>query len=78
MPRTSVVNVSQLVTVDKIELDERVGRLPNAALESVLTGLRLLFEGHWLAWLAIGKRRKSGIAAEAAQCAEQQSRLDQG
>lgn len=45
LPRPSVVNVSQVVTVDKIELDERVGRLPSAALDSVLTGLRLLFEG---------------------------------
>lgn len=46
LPRPSVVNVSQVVTVDKVELDERVGRLPSAALESVLTGLRLLFEGN--------------------------------
>ena len=45
LPRPSVVNVSQVVTVDKVELDERVGRLPSAALDLVLTGLRLLFEG---------------------------------
>ena len=45
LPRPCVVNVSQVVTVDKIELEERVGRLPAAALESVLTGLRLLFDG---------------------------------
>ena len=45
LSRPSVVNVSQLVTVDKIDLEERVGRLPTAALASVLTGLRLLFEG---------------------------------
>lgn len=44
LPRPSVVNVSQLVTVDKIDLEERVGRLPSAALASVLAGLRLLFE----------------------------------
>jgi hypothetical protein len=31
--------------VDKSELEERLGRLPSAALEVVLTGLRLLFEG---------------------------------
>ncbi len=46
LPRASVVNVSQLVTVDKTGLEERVGRLPGSALESVLTGLRLLFEGN--------------------------------
>jgi mRNA interferase MazF len=45
LPRPSVVNVSQIVTVDKSELEERLGRLPSAALEVVLTGLRLLFEG---------------------------------
>ena len=46
LSRPSVVNVSQVVTVDKIELDQRVGRLPTAALDSVLMGLRLLFEGN--------------------------------
>ena len=45
LPKPSVVNVSQVVTVDKAELTERVGRLPNAALASVLEGLRLLFAG---------------------------------
>jgi mRNA interferase MazF len=45
LPKPSVVNVSQLVTVDKIDLEERAGRLPDAARASVLTGLRLLFEG---------------------------------
>ena len=45
LTRPSVVNVSQLVTVDKTELDEHVGRIPGPALRSVLAGLRLLFEG---------------------------------
>lgn len=45
LPRPSVVNVSQLVTVDKSDLEERVGRMAGRALESVLSGLRLLFEG---------------------------------
>ena len=44
--RPSVVNVSQVVTVDKLELEERVGRLPAAVLSSVLSGLRLLLEGN--------------------------------
>ena len=47
LPRASVVNVSQIVTVDKTELRERVGRLPSAALESVLAGLELLFEANY-------------------------------
>ena len=45
LPKPSVVNVSQVVTVDKIDLEERLGKLPGPALESVLDGLRLLFEG---------------------------------
>jgi mRNA interferase MazF len=44
LSRPSVVNVSQVVTIDKTELDERVGRLPGTALDSVLAGLGLLFE----------------------------------
>ncbi len=45
LPKPSVVNVSQVVTVDKAELNRRVGRLPGAALSAVLEGLRLLFGG---------------------------------
>jgi len=45
LPKASVVNVAQVVTVDKIDLEERVGRLSGAALRSVLAGLRLVFEG---------------------------------
>ena len=46
LQKPSVVNVSQVVTIDKIELDERIGRLPGSALASVLMGLRLVFEGN--------------------------------
>jgi len=45
LPKPRVVNVSQVVTVDKFDLEERVGRLPEAVIASVLRGLRLLFEG---------------------------------
>ena len=45
LPRPSVVNVSQLVTVDKLELGNRQGRIPVSALTSVLSGLHLLFTG---------------------------------
>lgn len=45
LPKPSVVNVSQVVTVDKMDLEERVGRIPSALLASVLRGLRLVFEG---------------------------------
>jgi mRNA interferase MazF len=35
LPKPSVVNVSQVVTVDKLDLEERIGSLPSAALSSV-------------------------------------------
>ena len=45
LPKPSVVNVSQVVTVDKADFEERVGRIPGASLAAVLKGLRLVFEG---------------------------------
>ena len=42
LSRDSVANVSQLVTVDKTLLTEKVGDLPERKLEEVETGLRLV------------------------------------
>ena len=39
LPKDSVANVSQIVTVDKDLLTERVSRLPHAKLELVLAGI---------------------------------------
>jgi mRNA interferase MazF len=39
LPKDSVANVSQLVTLDKSFLTERVGKLPAAKLELVLSGI---------------------------------------
>lgn len=39
LPKESVANVSQIVTLDKVELIERVGRLPRAKLDLVLAGI---------------------------------------
>ncbi len=39
LPRASVVNVSQLVTLDRARLVERVGKLRKAKLELVLAGI---------------------------------------
>jgi mRNA interferase MazF len=39
LPRESVANVSQLVTVDKENLTEQVGKLSAAKLELVLAGI---------------------------------------
>jgi mRNA interferase MazF len=40
LPRDSVVNVSQLITIDKSLLTERVGILPGRGLRQVEAGLR--------------------------------------
>lgn len=44
LPKASVVNVSQVLTVDKAELVEWTGNLSVAAITAVRDGLHLLFE----------------------------------
>jgi mRNA interferase MazF len=44
LPKDSVANVSQVVTVDKSFLTERVGTLPANILEQVEKGLRLVLQ----------------------------------
>lgn len=39
LPKDSVANVSQIVTLDKRQLEDRVGRLSKAKIELVLTGI---------------------------------------
>ena len=39
LPKDSVVNVSQIVTLDRSELTERAGKLSRAKLELVLSGV---------------------------------------
>ncbi len=39
LPKDSVANVSQIITLDKATLTERVGKLPKAKLELVLFGI---------------------------------------
>lgn len=43
LPRASVVNVSQILTVDRAKLVERVGTLGVPRMREVLQGLALLF-----------------------------------
>lgn len=43
LPRQSVANVSQVVTLDKADLADRVGKLSRTRLEGVLNGLDTLF-----------------------------------
>ena len=43
-PKQSVVNVTQLYTVDKSELEERIGMLSPQRVREILDGLQLVFE----------------------------------
>jgi mRNA interferase MazF len=44
LPKTSVVNVSQLFTVDKEQLDEYVGTVSSKRVAEILTGIKLLLD----------------------------------
>ena len=44
LPKRSVVNVSQIFTVDKSQLDERIGTLSAARLREILDGIQLVLE----------------------------------
>jgi len=44
LPKASVVNVSQILTVSKAELVECVGSLSGTAIAAVSEGLNLLFD----------------------------------
>ena len=44
LSKASVVNVSQVVTVDKSELDARIGTLSPKRVEEVVAGLTQLFQ----------------------------------
>lgn len=44
LPKSSVVHVSQMATVDKLDLQDRIGRLPQSALSAVLAGLQLVLK----------------------------------
>jgi len=43
LPKDSVANVSQIVTVDRELLTERAGKLPRAKLELILAGIDVVF-----------------------------------
>jgi len=45
-PKASVVNVSQILTVDKAELAECTGKLSDTATKTVRDGLHMIFD--WL------------------------------
>jgi len=44
LPKASVVNISQILTVNKSELVERIGKLSATAAAAVSDGLHLIFD----------------------------------
>lgn len=44
LPKQSVVNVSQIFTIDKTQLAEKIGTLSARRVREILSGLRLLTE----------------------------------
>jgi mRNA interferase MazF len=42
LPKNSVANVSQILTIDKALLTKRAGRLPGAKLELIFTGIEVV------------------------------------
>ena len=44
LPKRSVVNVSQVLTVDKLQLGERIGRLSRERVRQILDGIYLWLE----------------------------------
>ena len=44
LPNQSVVNVSQIFTVDKRDLDEKIGTLSYRRVRQILNGIRLVIE----------------------------------
>lgn len=44
LPKDSVVNISQIITVNKSDLIEKIGTLPALKIKQVLEGIRLLTE----------------------------------
>lgn len=46
LPEQSVVNVSQILTINKSQLGEKIGTLSAERIRQILDGIRLIFEPH--------------------------------
>jgi mRNA interferase MazF len=44
LPKECVVNVSQVLTMEKTDLVERIGKLPASTIDAIRAGLHLLFD----------------------------------
>lgn len=44
LKKDSVINISQIITVDKSDLVEKIGRLPPSKINQIIEGIKLLLE----------------------------------
>jgi mRNA interferase MazF len=44
LKKDSVINISQVITVDKSDLVEKIGTLPPSRVRQVIEGIKLLIE----------------------------------
>jgi mRNA interferase MazF len=44
LPQASVVNITQIATIDKQRLVEKIGTLPEKRVQQIITGVQLLME----------------------------------
>lgn len=44
LPKDSVVNITQIETIDKIFLAEKIGALPSSRIKEIINGVKLLIE----------------------------------
>jgi len=44
LPKDSVANVSQIITLDKTDLEEKVGQLGKGVINDIVTGIKLFIE----------------------------------
>jgi mRNA interferase MazF len=44
LPKSSVVNISQVMTVDKIDLKEKIGQLSKKRIEEIVVGFEFLIK----------------------------------
>jgi mRNA interferase MazF len=44
LPKDSVANVSQIITLDKADLEEKVGQLGKRTIKDIVTGIKLFIE----------------------------------
>lgn len=44
LPKDSAVNISQIITIDKSDLVEKIGSLPPSTVKQIIEGVKLLIE----------------------------------